>query len=84
MEALRGEQGKYKADRGKTLDEMKRLQEGVQRKIKDVQAQRGKMAFRSVAEVDYRIAWVQILSYQTVPDQGSDSGRWTSRSNLVR
>ena len=55
MDALRTEQGKYKADRGKTLDEMKRLQEGVGRKIKDVQAQRGKMAFRNVAEVDDRI-----------------------------
>ena len=59
MDALRTEQGKYKADRGKTLDEMKRLQEGVGRKIKDVQAQRGKMTFRNVAEVDDRIEWVE-------------------------
>ena len=56
MDGLRGEQGKSKSDRGKTLDEMKRLQEAVSRKIKDVQAQKGKMAYRSLAEVDERIA----------------------------
>lgn len=56
METLRADQGQYKADRGRTLDEMKRLQEGVGRKIKEVQAQKGKMAFRSVAEVDERMA----------------------------
>jgi len=58
MDDLRGEQGKFKADRGRTLDEMKRLQEGVGRKIKDVQAQKGKMSFRNVVEIDDRIAWV--------------------------
>jgi cytochrome c556 len=55
MDALRAEQGKYKAERSKTFDEMKRLQEGVQRKIKEVQAQRGKLAYRSVGEIDERI-----------------------------
>ena len=56
MDALRTEQGKYKADRSKTLDEVKRLQEGVQKKIKDAQASRSKQTYRSVAEVDERIA----------------------------
>jgi hypothetical protein len=61
MDELRGEQSKYKADRGKLFDEMKRLQEGVQRKIKDVQTQRGKSGFRSVGEVDERIRWVMCM-----------------------
>ncbi|KAK4684157.1 hypothetical protein P7C73_g6042, partial [Tremellales sp. Uapishka_1] len=55
MDALRSEQGKYKVDRGKIFDEMKRLQDGVQRKIKEVQTQRGKLGFKSVQEVDDRI-----------------------------
>jgi len=55
MDALRGEQGSNKQTRQKTFDEMKRLQEGVQKKIKDSQAQRGKLGYRSVAEVDQRI-----------------------------
>jgi hypothetical protein len=37
---------------------MKRLQEGVQKKIKDSQTQRGKLGFKSVAEVDQRIEYV--------------------------
>jgi hypothetical protein len=58
MDGLRAEQGKFKADRSKTFDEMKRLQENVQKKIKEAQAQRGKVAFRSVGEIDDRIEWV--------------------------
>jgi uncharacterized small protein (DUF1192 family) len=34
---------------------MKRLQENVQKKIKDAQASKGKLGFKSVAEVDERI-----------------------------
>lgn len=55
MDSLRSEQGSYKSNRQKTFDEMKRLQEGVQKKIKDAQTQRGKLGFKSVAEVDQRI-----------------------------
>ncbi|ORX37940.1 hypothetical protein BD324DRAFT_623892 [Kockovaella imperatae] len=55
MDALRGEQGKYKADRSKILDEVKRLQESVGKKIKDAQAQRGKQQFKNVGEIDQRI-----------------------------
>ena len=55
MDALRGEQGNFKANRSKTLDEMKRLQDNVGKKIKDAQAQRGKMAFKNVGEIDSRI-----------------------------
>lgn len=55
MDALRGEQGKFKADRSKTLEEVKRLQENVQKKIKDAQASRGKLSYKNVAEIDERI-----------------------------
>jgi hypothetical protein len=55
MDSLRGEQGSFKSNRQKTFDEMKRLQEGVQKKIKDAQASRGKLGYKSVAEVDQRI-----------------------------
>jgi hypothetical protein len=58
MDGLRTEQGKYKADRGKLLDEVKRLQEGLQRKIKEAQAARGKASFKNVDEVDERLEWV--------------------------
>jgi uncharacterized protein YukE len=56
LDELRGEQGKFKTERGKTLDEVKRLQESLQKKIKDVQSQRGKIAYKNVDEVDQRIA----------------------------
>lgn len=55
LDSLRAEQGNFKANRQKTFDEMKRLQENVQKKIKDAQASRGKLSFKSVAEVDQRI-----------------------------
>lgn len=55
MDSLRSEQGKFKADRGKTFDEMKRLQEQVGKKIKDAQAQKGKLSFKNVGEIDDRI-----------------------------
>ncbi|WVQ75127.1 hypothetical protein IAR50_004736 [Cryptococcus sp. DSM 104548] len=55
LDSLRGEQAKFKGDRNKLFEEMKRLQEGVQKKIKEVQGSRGKIVYRSVAEVDARI-----------------------------
>ncbi|ORY34930.1 putative nuclear segregation protein Bfr1 [Naematelia encephala] len=56
MDALRSEQGNIKSSRQKIFDEMKRLQEAVQKKIKDVQASRGKQSYRNVAEIDERIS----------------------------
>jgi hypothetical protein len=55
MDALRGEQGKFKADRGKLFDELRKLQESVSKKIKDQQAQRGKSGFKNVGEIEDRI-----------------------------
>ena len=62
MDSLRAEQAKFKGDRGKVLDEMKRLQEGVSRKVKDAQANKGKIGFKSISEVDERIRWVDTLT----------------------
>ncbi|OWT39327.1 nuclear segregation protein Bfr1 [Cryptococcus neoformans] len=55
LDSLRSEQAKFKGDRNKLFEEMKRLQEGVQKKIKDVQGQRNKLGFKSVADIDARI-----------------------------
>lgn len=56
LDGLRSEQAKFKGDRNKLFEEMKRLQEGVQKKIKDIQGQKNKMGFKSVADIDARIA----------------------------
>ncbi|EIW71729.1 hypothetical protein TREMEDRAFT_22121, partial [Tremella mesenterica DSM 1558] len=56
MDSLRSEQGKYKSERQKTLDELKKLQEIVGKKIKDAQGTKSKMGFRSVNEVEERIS----------------------------
>ncbi|KAK8849508.1 hypothetical protein IAR55_004842 [Kwoniella newhampshirensis] len=55
MDSLRSEQAKFKGDRNKLFEEMKRLQENVAKKIKDVQTQRGKLGYKSVGEIDARI-----------------------------
>ena len=55
LDTLRNSQGQNKASRQKTLDEVKRLQESVQKKIKDAQAGRAKLTYKSVGEIDARI-----------------------------
>ncbi|WWD20132.1 hypothetical protein CI109_104608 [Kwoniella shandongensis] len=55
MDSLRSDQAKFKGDRNKLFEEMKRLQENVGKKIKDVQTQRGKLGYKSVADIDARI-----------------------------
>lgn len=58
MDSLRGDQGKFKGERSKVLDEVKRLNELVQKKIKDVQAQRSKLPYKTTEEIDQRIRLV--------------------------
>ncbi|KAL7424948.1 multicopy suppressor of BFA (Brefeldin A) [Cryptotrichosporon argae] len=55
LDGLRSEQSKFKADRGKLFDELRRLQESVSKKIEAAKAARGKVAFKSVADVEARI-----------------------------
>ncbi|WVR08233.1 hypothetical protein IAU60_005280 [Kwoniella sp. DSM 27419] len=56
LDSLRSEQAKFKGDRNKLFEEMKRLQESVQKKIKDVQGSKGKLVYKNVGEIDDRIA----------------------------
>ncbi|OCF61799.1 nuclear segregation protein Bfr1 [Kwoniella mangroviensis CBS 10435] len=56
MDSLRSEQAKFKGDRNKLFDEMKKYQESLAKKIKEVQGQKGKVSYRTTGEIDDRIA----------------------------
>ncbi|KIJ70555.1 hypothetical protein HYDPIDRAFT_23652 [Hydnomerulius pinastri MD-312] len=56
LDSIRDQQSSNKNSRGKVLDQLKALQDGIQKKIKDLQAARGKTPFRSVADVDAHIS----------------------------
>lgn len=53
---MRGDQARIKGGRGKTLDQVKALQEGLSKKIKELQAAKAKLPYKSAAEVDAAIA----------------------------
>ncbi|KAF8450723.1 hypothetical protein L210DRAFT_3386412 [Boletus edulis BED1] len=55
LDSIREQQSSSKTSRGKILDQLKTLQDGIQKKTKDLQAARGKTPFRSVEEVDVHI-----------------------------
>ncbi|KAG5724339.1 hypothetical protein E4T56_gene16034 [Termitomyces sp. T112] len=55
LDAIRGQQSNNKLSRGKVLDQIKAFQDGIQKKIKDLQAAKGKVFFKNVAEVDAHI-----------------------------
>lgn len=55
MDGLRGEQGKFKDERNKLFTEMRKLQDNLNKKIKDVNAQRQKTGFKNASEVQQRI-----------------------------
>ncbi|KAK4050344.1 multicopy suppressor of BFA (Brefeldin A) [Microbotryomycetes sp. JL221] len=55
LDSLRAEQARLKGGRGKTLDQVKTMQDNVGRKIKDLQAAKAKAPYKSVAEVDNQI-----------------------------
>ncbi|SCV73606.1 BQ2448_6036 [Microbotryum intermedium] len=55
LDALRAESQKLKGGRGKTLEQLKAMQDGVSNKIKELQAAKSKAPFKSVAEVDAQI-----------------------------
>ncbi|KAI0045298.1 hypothetical protein FA95DRAFT_131218 [Auriscalpium vulgare] len=55
LDNLRSQQSGNKQSRGKIFDQLKALQEGIQKKSKAIQASRGKVGFKSVAEVDAHI-----------------------------
>ncbi|KAK4051006.1 multicopy suppressor of BFA (Brefeldin A) [Microbotryomycetes sp. JL201] len=55
LDQLRAEQARLKGGRGKTLDQVKTMQDNVGKRIKDLQAAKAKAPFKSVAEVDNQI-----------------------------
>ncbi|KAI6003995.1 hypothetical protein EDD15DRAFT_2568326 [Pisolithus albus] len=55
LEGIRGQQSGNKLSRGKIQEQVKALQENIQKQNKDLQAARAKASFRTVAEVDAHI-----------------------------
>ncbi|KAG6378543.1 hypothetical protein JVT61DRAFT_12808 [Boletus reticuloceps] len=65
LDSIREQQSSYKISRGKILDQLKALQDDIQKKTKDLQAARGKTPFRSVEEVDVHIKYVILTANQS-------------------
>ncbi|KAF8913906.1 hypothetical protein CPB84DRAFT_1699240 [Gymnopilus junonius] len=55
LDGIRDQQSTNKNSRGKQMDQIKALQEGIQKKIKDLQAAKSKIPFKNVGEVDAHI-----------------------------
>ncbi|KNZ58767.1 hypothetical protein VP01_1866g6 [Puccinia sorghi] len=55
MDAIREEQSKRKDSRGRLLDQIKVANDSLQRKIKELNANRAKLPYKSSAEVDAKI-----------------------------
>ncbi|KAI0722942.1 hypothetical protein C8Q76DRAFT_721054 [Earliella scabrosa] len=55
LDSIRGQQSTSKLARGKVIEQLKTLQEGIQKKVKDLNAAKGKIPYKTVAEVDERI-----------------------------
>ncbi|KAI6113672.1 hypothetical protein EV401DRAFT_2268453 [Pisolithus croceorrhizus] len=58
LEDIRGQQSGNKLSRGKIQEQIKALQDNIQKQSKDLQAARTKASFRTVAEVDAHIQYV--------------------------
>lgn len=55
LQEIRNTQGNIKQARSKVFDQLKALQDGVQKKIKDLNAAKAKVPFKTVQDVDNRI-----------------------------
>ncbi|KAJ7507818.1 hypothetical protein B0H11DRAFT_1793496 [Mycena galericulata] len=55
LDSIRGQQANNKTSRSKVQEQVKTLQDGIQKKIKDLQAAKSKTTFKTVAEVDAHI-----------------------------
>ncbi|GAA5860125.1 hypothetical protein JCM1840_002780 [Sporobolomyces johnsonii] len=58
LDALRAEQAGLKGGRAKTLEQVKALQENLNKKIKDLQAAKAKAPFKTVQEVEDQIKFL--------------------------
>lgn len=56
LDQLRNQQAGSKGARGKTLEDLRTLQESISKKIKDLQHAKSKTPYKSTADVDSRIA----------------------------
>ncbi|KAJ3985881.1 hypothetical protein F5890DRAFT_1082406 [Lentinula detonsa] len=57
LDQIRGQQSNNKTSRGKVLDQIKAYDESIKQKIKDLQAAKGKISFKSTAELDAHIKY---------------------------
>ncbi|GAA5873765.1 hypothetical protein JCM3774_000164 [Rhodotorula dairenensis] len=55
LDALRGEQARMKGGRGKTLDQLKNMQETMNKKVKDLNAAKAKVPYKTAQDVDNQI-----------------------------
>jgi len=55
LDSIRNQQSSNKASRSKVLEQIKGLQDSIQKKIKDLQAAKSKIPFKTAAEVDAHI-----------------------------
>ncbi|KAL0950022.1 hypothetical protein HGRIS_010030 [Hohenbuehelia grisea] len=55
LDTLRGQQAGNKTSRAKIFEQVKTIQDGIQKKIKDLQASKTKTPFKTAAEVDAHI-----------------------------
>jgi len=55
LDSIRGQQANNKTSRSKIQEQVKALNDGIQKKIKDLQAAKSKTTFKTVAEVDAHI-----------------------------
>ncbi|KAG1755685.1 hypothetical protein EDB19DRAFT_1956273 [Suillus lakei] len=56
LDGIRGQQSSNKLNRGKIHEQLKTIQEDTQKKIKDLQAARGKTPYKTAADVDAHIS----------------------------
>ncbi|KAJ3997017.1 hypothetical protein F5050DRAFT_1491607 [Lentinula boryana] len=82
LDQIRGQQSNNKTSRGKVLDQIKTYDESIKKKIKDLQAAKGKISFKSTAELDAHIKYalrmplyfkLKLCSYRNLENQ-VDSG----------
>ncbi|GAA5977283.1 hypothetical protein JCM10908_004923 [Rhodotorula pacifica] len=55
LDTLRGEQARMKGGRGKTLDQLKNMQETMNKKVKDLNAAKAKVPYKTAQDVDNQI-----------------------------
>ncbi|GAA5968357.1 hypothetical protein JCM8115_006528 [Rhodotorula mucilaginosa] len=55
LDTLRAEQARMKGGRGKTLDQLKNMQEAMNKKVKDLNAAKAKVPYKTAQDVDNQI-----------------------------